>query len=262
MSCRYGLLRSSVHQLVMHVVVTCALTVVTVLQEVIDSGALPQRQVVDAAGPTPTTKQPAGPSLPRARGRPRKLAHQPEGQVMHQQQAIQTQYSHQPALPAQSAKWQSDMSAPQMYSMAHSSSRSSLGPSSMLVQQPQLQFRQLVPRPATASTRVSSSANPGASSASLDEEEILKATTQQPQADVQTSAQGNDATAVAASSGGGSLYACTPPGRPPGRRLAVVRWVLNQRALWREGQLTPVQIQYMTVLGNSTPLRLTGYFYV
>ena len=132
----------------------------------------------------------------------------------------------------------------------------------MLVQQPQLQFWQLVPRPATASTRVSSSANPGASSASLDEEEILKATTQQPQSDMQTSAQGNDATAVAAPSGGGSLYACTPPGRPPGRRLAVVRWVLNQRALWREGQLTPVQIQYMTVLGNSTPLRLTGYFCV
>ena len=46
-----------------------------------------------------------------------------------------------------------------------------------------------------------------------------------------------------------SLYACTPPGRPPGRRIAIVRWVLNQRALWRDEQLTPQQLQYMTNLG-------------
>lgn len=47
-----------------------------------------------------------------------------------------------------------------------------------------------------------------------------------------------------------SLYACTPPGRPSGRRCAIVRWVLNQRALWREQCLTPQQLQYMTILGT------------
>lgn len=176
---------------------------------------------------------------------------------MHQQQqqAIHAQYTHQQAQPAQPVNWHSDASPPQMYTMAHSSGRASVGPSSMLVQQPQLQFRQLLSRPAAASTRVSSGANLGASSASLDEEELLSDASQQQQASDQPAAQG---TAVAASSGGGSLYACTPPGRPPGQRLAVVRWVLNQRALWREGQLTPVQMQYMTILGSlAFLLRLT-----
>ena len=213
-----------------------------------------------AASPS---KQPAGPSLPRAKGRPRKLAHQPEGQSMHHhQQAAQAQFSHQQALPSQMTKWQSDVNPPsQMYTMAHSSSRASGGPSSMLVQQPQLQFRQLLSsRPATASTRASSSANLGASSASLDEEELLTSALRQQQQQATSQAAAAPATAVAASSGGGSsLYACTPPGRPPGRRLAVVRWVLNQRALWREGQLTPVQMQYMTILGVLTvPRTWTG----
>ena len=182
---------------------------------------------------------------------------------MHQQQqAIQAQYSHQQAMPAQATKWQADVNPPQMYTMAHTSGRATPGPSSMLIQPAQLQFRQLLSRPATASTRVSSGANLGASSASLDEEELPNGASQQQQqqAGVQSVAQGSAATAVAASSGGGSLYACTPPGRPPGRRLAVVRWVLNQRALWREGQLTPVQMQYMTILGSLTcPLRLTKF---
>lgn len=228
-------------------------------QEATDSGAMPQRQAADAASPS---KQPVGPSLPRGKGRPRKLAHQPEGHSMHQQQqAVQAQYSHQQALPSQSTKWHSDVNPPQMYTMAHSSSRASLGSSSMLVQQPQLQFRQLLSsRPATASTRASSSANLGASSASLDEDELLNSASQQQHASAQAAAApACAATAVAAASGGGSLYACTPPGRPPGRRLAVVRWVLNQRALWREGQLTPVQMQYMTILGGLTiPLTWTG----
>lgn len=232
---------------------TCAQDIIA-LQEASDSGAVPERQAVGAAG---AAKQPAGLLLPRAKGRPRKLAHQPEGQPMHQQQqAIQAQYGHQQAQPAQAAKWQSDMNPPQLYAMAHNSARAVGGPSSMLVQQPQLQFRQLLSRPATASTRISSGANLGASSASLDEEEYPNSASQQQQqqhqAGVQSTAQGSAATAVAASSGGGSLYACTPPGRTPGRRLAVVRWVLNQRALWREGQLTPVQIQYMTILGLFT----------
>lgn len=221
---------------------------------------MPQGHAADAASPS---RQPVGPSLPRGKGRPRKLAHQSEGHSMHHhQQAVQAQFSHQQALPAQSSKWQSDVNPPpQMYTMAHSSSRASGGPSSMLVQ-PQLQFRHLLSsRPATASTRASSSPNLGASSASLDEEELLPSASPQQQQQASSQAAAAPvcaATAVAASSGGGSLYACTPPGRPPGRRLAVVRWVLNQRALWREGQLTPVQIQYITILGLLTiPLTLT-----
>ena len=240
------------------------------LQEVTNSVPIPERQAVSAVSPA---KQPAGPSLPRGKGRPKKFAHQCEGQLAHQsegqlphqsegqamqrqQQAIHAQYTRQQTLPAQPVKWHSDVTPPQLYNMAHSSGRAS----SMLVQQPQLRFRQLPSRPATASTRVSSGANLGASLASLDEEELLSGASQQQQqqASDQPAAQGSAATAVAASSGGGSLYACMPPGRPPGRRLAVVRWVLNQRALWREGQLTPVQMQYMTVLGLLTfLLRLT-----
>ena len=46
------------------------------------------------------------------------------------------------------------------------------------------------------------------------------------------------------------LYASTPLGRPPGRRCAMVRWVLTQRALWLDGQLSPVQMQYMAILGD------------
>lgn len=211
-----------------------------------EGGATPQGQTASAEDPI---KQPAGPSLPRAKGRPRKLAHQPEGLHMHQQQAVQPQYSHQHALPVQSPKWQPDMSPPHMYAMAHTLSRGSLGSPSLLVQQPQLQFhRQLVSRPAAASTRASSSARNRSSSAALDkDEELPSGGGSQQQAGVPSSAENG---AVAASPG--SLYACTPPGRPPGRRLAVVRWVLNQRALWQDGQLTPVQMQYMTILGMRT----------
>ena len=210
-----------------------------------EGGATPQGQTVRPVDPI---KQPAGPSLPRAKGRPRKLAHQPEEQPMHQQQAVQPHYSHQPA---QSAKWQPDMSAPHMYAMGHTSSGGSRGSASLLVQQPQLRFRQQVSRPAAASTRVSSGANYGGPSASLDEDEELPGSGgSEQQAGVRPPAESGAATAVVASPG--SLYACTPPGRPPGRRLAIVRWVLNQRALWREGQLTPVQMQYMTILGMRT----------
>lgn len=223
-----------------------------VLQDFLEGGATPEGRTASVGDPI---KQPAGPSLPRAKGRPRKLAHQPEGQPMHQQQAVQPQYSHQHALPVQSPKWQPDMSPPHMYAIAHTSSRGTLGSPSLSVQQPQLHFRQLVstlnPTPAAASTRASSSASNGSSSAALDEDEELPSSGgSQQQAGVRPPAESGAATAVAAPPG--SLYACTPPGRPPGRRLAVVRWVLNQRALWRDGQLTPVQMQYMTILGKCT----------
>lgn len=40
-----------------------------------------------------------------------------------------------------------------------------------------------------------------------------------------------------------------PPGRPPGRRAAVARWVETQRALWAEGRLTRLQLRYLSLLG-------------
>lgn len=169
---------------------------------------------------------------------------------MHQQHPVHPQYSHQQAQHAQSNNWQSGVGPPQMYKMAHSSSSVSVG-SSLLVRQPQLQIHQVFSRSATPSTRAASSANGSASSPSLDQEGAFSDSAAQEQlnissSDLKTAAPSSAATA---GSGGGSLYACTPPGRPPGRRLGVVRWVQNQRALWREGQLTPVQRQYMTILG-------------
>ncbi|BDA51016.1 hypothetical protein COCOBI_17-2350 [Coccomyxa sp. Obi] len=39
------------------------------------------------------------------------------------------------------------------------------------------------------------------------------------------------------------------PGRPPGRRLAVVRWLETQRQLWAEQRLSQSQLRYMALLG-------------
>ena len=39
------------------------------------------------------------------------------------------------------------------------------------------------------------------------------------------------------------------PGRPPGRRLAVVRWLETQRQLWAEQRLSQTQLRYMALLG-------------
>ncbi|CAL8466147.1 g5683 [Coccomyxa elongata] len=39
------------------------------------------------------------------------------------------------------------------------------------------------------------------------------------------------------------------PGRPPGRRLAVVRWLQTQRQLWAEQRLSQSQLRYMALLG-------------
>lgn len=46
------------------------------------------------------------------------------------------------------------------------------------------------------------------------------------------------------------LYVGPPPGRPAGRRCAVRRWVLVQRAMWHAGRFTAAQLRYMTVLGE------------
>ena len=46
------------------------------------------------------------------------------------------------------------------------------------------------------------------------------------------------------------LYVGPPPGRPAGRRCAVKRWVLVQRAMWHAGRFTAAQLRYMTVLGE------------
>ena len=53
-----------------------------------------------------------------------------------------------------------------------------------------------------------------------------------------------------------ALYACQPPGRPAGRRCAIRRWVLTQRALWDENQLASIQMQFMTNLGKHSPTRV------
>ena len=41
----------------------------------------------------------------------------------------------------------------------------------------------------------------------------------------------------------------TPPGRPPGWRLRIMRWVETQRQLWAEQRLNPSQLRYMALLG-------------
>lgn len=49
-----------------------------------------------------------------------------------------------------------------------------------------------------------------------------------------------------------------PPGRPPGRRLAVVRWLETQRQLWAEQRLSQTQLRYMALLGEAPqPLLFT-----
>lgn len=76
------------------------------------------------------------------------------------------------------------------------------------------------------------------------------------QAHVQPGTEGvssADSTSTNQSTSLHSLYAGNPPGRPPGRRIAIVRWVLNQRALWRDEQLTPHQLHYITALGKPAP---------
>ena len=45
----------------------------------------------------------------------------------------------------------------------------------------------------------------------------------------------------------------TPPGRPPGWRLRVGRWVETQRQLWAEQRLNSNQLRYMSLLGASLP---------
>jgi hypothetical protein len=41
-----------------------------------------------------------------------------------------------------------------------------------------------------------------------------------------------------------------PPGRPPGRRLAVQRWLETQRQLWAEQRLSQAQLRYLAMLGG------------
>ena len=45
----------------------------------------------------------------------------------------------------------------------------------------------------------------------------------------------------------------TPPGRPPGWRLRVARWVETQRQLWAEQRLNTNQLRYMALLGGVLP---------
>ena len=45
----------------------------------------------------------------------------------------------------------------------------------------------------------------------------------------------------------------TPPGRPPGWRLRVTRWVETQRQLWAEQRLNSNQLRYMALLGGVLP---------
>ena len=45
----------------------------------------------------------------------------------------------------------------------------------------------------------------------------------------------------------------TPPGRPPGWRLRIVRWVETQRQLWSEQRLNSNQLRYMALLGLFFP---------
>lgn len=50
------------------------------------------------------------------------------------------------------------------------------------------------------------------------------------------------------------------PGRPRGRRLAVVRWLETQRQLWAEQRLSQTQLRYMALLGaRPLPVRDTAY---
>ena len=47
----------------------------------------------------------------------------------------------------------------------------------------------------------------------------------------------------------------TPPGRPPGWRLRIVRWVETQRQLWSEQRLNSNQLRYMALLGLFSSLQ-------
>ncbi|DBB12200.1 TPA: hypothetical protein ACH3X3_006306 [Trebouxia sp. C0006] len=197
--------------------------------------------------------QPGGSASPRIKGRSKRAAAL-ESESNLQQPGQQPRFAHKQVPISAQSTWQAEVSSAHMYTLAHTAS-GGIACSSMTVQQPQLHFQPTFPRPASASTRLATSANGSASSASLDgansaanEQSSTSAASAEaatPQLEVVTSV----ATAGSDACRGGSLYACTPPGRPPGRRCAVLRWVLNQRALWREGQLTPIQMQYMTILG-------------
>ena len=108
--------------------------------------------------------------------------------------------------------------------------------------------------PATTDVRASSTAQNGAGSAPSDppmppQVPFKQQTNLQSDGNALSTTQ-DLASASSARGEGSSLYARTPPGRPPGRRCAVVRWVLNQRALWHQQRLTPQQLQYMTILGT------------
>ena len=212
-----------------------------------DDGTAQQQTQAAAPG-----NQLAPASSSRGTRRLRKVTSQAE---LKQPQSAPPEYRPQQIpVSAQFAKWQTELAPAHMYIMAHSSGISPATSSSMVVQQPQLWFQPSFARPPTASTRPSSTANGAASSASLDDTSSCSSKEQSVSPDAEASAK-SESVADAATIGsdscrGGSLYACTPPGRPPGRRCAVVRWVLSQRALWREGQLTPIQMQYMTILGE------------
>lgn len=201
--------------------------------------------------------QPGASASPRSQGRPKRTAAL-QSESNQQQPGQQPHFAHKQVPISAQSTWQTEISSARVYTLAHNASGGTSACSSMTVQQPQLHFQPTFSRPASASTRMSSSANGSASSASLDDTNSAgneqsstsvasaEAPTTQPEAVTSVATAGSDACR------GGSLYACTPPGRPPGRRCAVLRWVLNQRALWREGQLTPMQMQYMTILGQPT----------
>lgn len=200
----------------------------------------------------PPAAQAAAPAAPHGKGRRRRTVSL-LSDTNQQQPGPQPHFARQQLpVPAHSATWQTDTTSAHMYTAGHTVATRAAAPSSMFVQQPQLCLQSMLPHAASASTRVSSSASGSASSASLDgargfagdQHTTSSSSAAQPEAAASAATAGSDACR------GGSLYACTPPGRPPGRRCAVLRWVLNQRALWREGQLTPVQMQYMAILGE------------
>ena len=201
--------------------------------------------------------QPGGSASARSKGRSKRTAAL-ESESNQQQPGQQPHFAHKQVPISAQSTWQTEVSSAHMYTLAHTASGDTLACSSMTVQQPQLHFQPTFSRPASASTRMSSSANGSSSSASLDgansaaNEQSSTSAASAEAATTQLEAVTSVVTAGSDACRGGSLYACTPPGRPPGRRCAVLRWVLNQRALWREGQLTPIQMQYMTILGQPT----------
>ncbi|DBA84918.1 TPA: hypothetical protein ACH3X1_005930 [Trebouxia sp. C0004] len=195
---------------------------------------------------------PGGSASPHSKGRFKQTsALQSESNQPEQQ----PHFAHKQVPISAQSTWQTEVSSAYMYTLAHTASGATLACPSMTVQQPQLHFQPMVSRPASASTRISSNANGSSSSASLGgansaaNEQFSTPAASAEAVTSQLEAVTSVATADSDACRGGSLYACTPPGRPPGRRCAVLRWVLNQRALWREGQLTPIQMQYMTILG-------------